>query len=627
MEGDGQHNGGLAERLNEDEQLTEQEKERILEQAEIFKNSAILKSYELLIQRYEHDQEAKNAQLREFERQLTQIQIENSNMAQQLLTLKSHSLNQAHNEPKATIESEANKLFGRDERDHLVELLKRNHDVMVDKYEEQRQLNQMLDKNSSEKERLYNEIKLENDHLANQSYKLSRLVEDLSNEKRIYETKLKNCESILRTTQEDLRAVKSAHDKADSTCKLLGEQLDSAKKTVEEITVKKQQEFDLINKEVASLSLKERDAKQRAYLLEGQVSEARDELRIVSQELDSRSRENEHLVQLLEDQEQKIALYEQKERAVQLLAQESKKKIEEANQERDKVLLKETQYLRQIARLEERVKSEGAERQERHDKIMDSIRSKHKSSLDQRDDEISDLRLKLSDAKEASDRFRVERDSLRIELDKIHEQLRSLKDDQSQKYDTYSKQISQSETLKEEKVRLLQNDNERLKEETEGLRKNYSQQQITMHEQGVKLDSYMRDYERYFDENKRLRELVNTLRDEKDIALSEIKRLKSLYHDRVNELNDECNLKIAQLENALLETKERSKMSEEKSYEVMMMQERILEKWKAEHRSTVDHYEKNIKAGKAENRHLSERVIELKGMLRLEKENNDDNIY
>ena len=51
-------------------------------------------------------------------------------------------------------------------------------------------------------------------------------------------------------------------------------------------------------------------------------------------------------MQLLEDQEQKIALYEQKERAVQVLAQESKKKIEEANQERDKVLLKETQYLR-----------------------------------------------------------------------------------------------------------------------------------------------------------------------------------------------------------------------------------------------------------------------------------------
>ncbi len=124
--------------------------------------------------------------------------------------------------------------------------------------------------------------------------------------------------------------------------------------------------------------------------------------------------------------------------------------------------------------MEERVKSEGTERQERHEKIMESVRLKQKSALDQRDDEISELRLRVSDAREASDRFRVERDSLRIELDKIHEQVRSMKDDQSQKYDAYARQVSQSESLKEERVRALQNDNERLQEESEGLRKNYA---------------------------------------------------------------------------------------------------------------------------------------------------------
>jgi cell division septum initiation protein DivIVA len=66
-----------------------------------------------------------------------------------------------------------------------------------------------------------------------------------------------------------------------------------------------------------------------------------------------------------------------------------------------------------------------------------------------------------------------------------------------------------------------------------------------MHEQEVKLDSYIRDYERFFEENKRLRELVNSLRDEKDTALGEIRRLKSVYHDRVAELADEYNLKMA----------------------------------------------------------------------------------
>lgn len=68
---------------------------------------------------------------------------------------------------------------------------------------------------------------------------------------------------------------------------------------------------------------------------------------------------------------------------------------------------------------------------------------------------------------------------------------------------------------------------------------------IEMHELQVKLEGYTRDYERYFSENKRLRELVNGIRDEKDTAISELNRLKVIYHDRVNEMTDECNIKIA----------------------------------------------------------------------------------
>ena len=140
----------------------------------------------------------------------------------------------------------------------------------------------------------------------------------------------------------------------------------------------------------------------------------------------------------------------------------------------------------------------------------------------------------------------------------------------------------------------------------------------------VKLDGYMRDYERYYEENKRLRELVNTLREEKDISQSELKRVKTVYHDRVNEINDESNLKLAHLENQLLESKERHKFQEEKSFEVMMMQERIAEKWKNEHKNTVEFFERQTKNLKVENKNLHEKIIELKGLLRLEKENNDD---
>lgn len=143
---------------------------------------------------------------------------------------------------------------------------------------------------------------------------------------------------------------------------------------------------------------------------------------------------------------------------------------------------------------------------------------------------------------------------------------------------------------------------------------------IEMHELQVKLDGYTRDYERYFSENKRLRELVNTIRDEKDTAISELNRLKVIYHDRVNELNDECNIKIAQLENQLLENKEKHRHNEESAYEVMVQQEKISEKWKNEHKKTCTYFEKSMKQFEVENRMLKDKLIQLKSTVSVLRE-------
>jgi len=56
------------------------------------------------------------------------------------------------------------------------------------------------------------------------------------------------------------------------------------------------------------------------------------------------------------------------------------------------------------------------------------------------------------------------------------------------------------------------------------------------------------------------------------------------------------------------------------------MQERIVDKWKNEHKATVEHYEKTLRAAKVEARQAKERVVELKGRIKMEKENNDENL-
>jgi hypothetical protein len=64
------------------------------------------------------------------------------------------------------------------------------------------------------------------------------------------------------------------------------------------------------------------------------------------------------------------------------LAAESRKRIEDANLERDRILLKEQQYLSNISRLEEDLRRESKEHSERHDRVIDSLRQKHRTLID-----------------------------------------------------------------------------------------------------------------------------------------------------------------------------------------------------------------------------------------------------
>ena len=71
------------------------------------------------------------------------------------------------------------------------------------------------------------------------------------------------------------------------------------------------------------------------------MHDTKDQFTVTAQELDKRTAENDHLLNILEDLERKIENYEAKEKTVQNLATESRKRLEEANSERDRVLLKE----------------------------------------------------------------------------------------------------------------------------------------------------------------------------------------------------------------------------------------------------------------------------------------------
>ena len=93
------------------------------------------------------------------------------------------------------------------QKDKMVELLKRNHDVMMEKYETYRIRNEGLEKKALEKENLYVVIKSENDNLSNQVYQFKRQVEDLRQEKQLLDSKLSSSDSQLKNASDKASAL------------------------------------------------------------------------------------------------------------------------------------------------------------------------------------------------------------------------------------------------------------------------------------------------------------------------------------------------------------------------------------------------------------------------------------
>ena len=101
--------------------------------AHLIANSTLLKSYESIVKGLELELDKKTGLLRELERDLQQLQAENTHLSQQVYNLK-------FNQPAAVVEDKdgatgLSGILGANEKNSLVDLLKRNHDVVLEKYE------------------------------------------------------------------------------------------------------------------------------------------------------------------------------------------------------------------------------------------------------------------------------------------------------------------------------------------------------------------------------------------------------------------------------------------------------------------------------------------------------------
>ena len=92
---------------------------------------------------------------------------------------------------------------------------------------------------------------------------------------------------------------------------------------------------------------------------------------------------------------------------------------------------------------------------------------------------------------------------------------------------------------------------------------------LTVNEITAKYEQSHSDYQRYFDENSRLKDLIRQLKVDKESAQSEITRIKSQYIQQIENLTDESSKKIAMLQTQIQEDNEEKKTIESQDYRII----------------------------------------------------------
>jgi chromosome segregation ATPase len=105
----------------------------------------------------------------------------------------------------------------------MVEVLRRNHDAMMLKYETYRQRNEELEADVFEKKKTYSQIKSANDSLQAEVYDHRRTATDLSQKVEILDSKLRNAEQGKKESTEAATSLRTGKTQLEGQLKVMNE--------------------------------------------------------------------------------------------------------------------------------------------------------------------------------------------------------------------------------------------------------------------------------------------------------------------------------------------------------------------------------------------------------------------
>ncbi|CAD8045506.1 unnamed protein product [Paramecium primaurelia] len=575
-----------------------------------------IKNYDVILQKLMDDLAAMDARIQMVNDDNTFLRKQLQEKNEQFLRLYQQGGGSANN-----IKNVFNELE-KEDLEERIRLLNEENSIYVNKlkqYESQIQDLQLRNDQMFRNEQQYLN-QLQDLKQLNQNLEIGS--DDLKIKLDILENKFQNQTQLVAITEEEKTEYIQRFSKSENENKVLKHQNQNLKQEIVNLQNKGQLSQTELSKELEEMHKKERELFDKQVHNEREIDQLRDENRALKRELDQCKSNLEQTIKMMDNYENKISILLKKEENYKILTKQLKEERENAVMEKDRYQLKEQQFDQTLQNQMSKHREEIMNIKENFDKQSDSLKNRYKIIIEQREDEIHRLNEEANQITTLNDRLTKEIKSLKIEITRMENGLKSDIETNYQQTDDLQRQISElteKNTLLEQKltdqeaeyslakqshdsyVKTLTNNNADLKQNLEHTRSELTSRTQELSTQKGKINSLTRQCQN---------------------QLEELAKTKRHYESRLEQIQDDYTYKIKNLQLQMEDAINRERQSREKSVKLLQDYDKIEEKLKVEYNSRILELETTINNLKSMNHQLTLKLNEIRNVSYMNKVEN-----
>ena len=369
------------------------------------------------------------------------------------------------------------------------------------------------------------------------------------------------------------------------------QQLNEYKEAYDSLEIRKGKEVENIISELKEIRFINENYKTKNKNLEDENSYFKFENAKLKQENEGLKFDRDHLTKIIEDSNMAVQNATEKEKYIDNMIKNYKKRNEETNLEKEKINQKLQMKENQLNKLNTDFGNLLKEKMNNYETLNNLTKNKYEEIINNKENEIKELKASILSYKIEKDKYFNDYNLFKNEYDKIEQKFNTENDLYIKKYEEVQNNlntkmndyISQINELKMTKDNL-EHENKLMKDEI----KTYAQNEKRLELQIKNLEKNENNIIR---ENSDLKKNGDIYLRQNSEYVKEIERIKKNYSIQMEQEKEFYDNKIINLENIINNQKEKLSMAESKALEMVKKQQQITEKYKIELKNTIDYYQ------------------------------------